>query len=145
MSVAALLDAAERQVHLRTNARQVHVTHAVLALVPEQAHGSVVFGDDRHRQAKFRIVVDAHGVFIGSEWNQRQVGTKNLFADRANAGPMVHAVDKGAQITAVSAVILYAAALKQDVAPFSPRQLIVALDFIDRSRMDDRTGEIRVI
>src|SRR5205814_10714246 len=64
MAVAALLDAAERQMDLGADARQVDVAHAELALLAEQAHGAVVLGDDRQRQAVVGIVVNLDRLVI---------------------------------------------------------------------------------
>src|SRR5260370_35167602 len=49
MAVAALLHAAERQVHLGADGRQIDIAHAIFAFLAEEPHGAIVFRDDGHR------------------------------------------------------------------------------------------------
>ena len=58
VAVPALLHAAERQVNFGPDARQVHVPHAVLALVAEEPHPPVALGNHRHRQPVLGVVVN---------------------------------------------------------------------------------------
>ncbi len=45
--------------HFSANARQIDITHPEFAFFPIVAHLAEILGDDRHRQAKLDIVVDA--------------------------------------------------------------------------------------
>src|SRR5207253_3034718 len=78
------------------------------------------------------------------ERNQRQVWTKNLFPNGAQAGTVLHAVDERPQVTTVApAVVLHAPAFQQDLGSLPSRQLVVALNFLHGGRMNDRAREIR--
>src|SRR5262245_14600427 len=91
MAIAAAFDAAEWQVHLGADARQVDISHAVLAFVAEIAHGSIILGDDGKRQAIARVVVNADGILIAAEGHQSQMRAEDFFPKTSDAGSMIEA------------------------------------------------------
>src|SRR5262249_21228831 len=82
MAVAALLDAAEWQMYLGADARQIDIAHAELALLAEELHAPIALRNHRHRQAVLRIVVDRRGLLVGLEADQGDMRTEDLLTQR---------------------------------------------------------------
>src|SRR5438105_1467827 len=132
--------------NLGADARQVYVAHAIFTLFAEKAHGSIILGDHRQRQTVFRVIVNAGGVFIGFEWDQGQVRTKNLFTNAAHAGLVLDAIHKRRQVSAPGVLASSdATTIQQNLRSFLASQLVVALNFLDSVLVDDRSREIATV
>src|SRR6516162_2335722 len=143
MAVAALLDTAKRQVHLRADARQVHVAHAVVAFVAEIAHRAVAFGDDRQRQAVIGVVVNAGRLLVVAERDQGEMRAEHFLAGTADLGSVFDAIDGRGQEAAIRMVpVGHASPLQQDLGAFLFRQSVVAFNFFDRRLVDKRPREV---
>src|SRR5262249_45973958 len=121
VAVAAFLDAAEGEMDLGADAGKVDIAHAILAFVAKLAHGTIILRDDRQREAVIGVIVDLHGLVIVLEGNERQMGAKDFFTNRADAMAMMHAVNEGRKKEAAGEVpARNPAAVKQDLGAFLP-------------------------
>src|SRR6516162_9240002 len=130
----------------RANAREIYITHAELAFLAEETHPPEILGDDRERQTIIHIVVNARGILIVLEWNERHVRAEDFFAHGTYARLVLLAINERRKEPALFLAIAGdSTSFHQNRCFFLFGQIVVTEYFFHRCFVDDWSAKTLLI